>query len=149
MSGRVLTASSALVLGGARSGKTAYALRLAEAAAPERLYLATAEARDDEMEAPLQLIEALTEEARPRRVVMVDCLTLWLSNLMLAEQDAEAEAARLAASIGALKGPVVFVSNEVGFGIVPENALARQFRDIQGRAILGGLTLGLLCAYDW
>ena len=66
--------------------------------------------------------------------MLVDCLTLWLSNLMLAERDAEAEAGRLAASGSALRGPVVFVSNEVGFGIVPENALAREFRDVQGRA---------------
>ncbi len=152
MTGQAISARSVLVIGGARSGKTAHALALAEAAAPERLYLATAEAHDEEMaariarhrqergagwttrEAPVALVEALREEARPGRVVLVDCLTLWLSNLLLAGRDAEAEAARLAATIPALGGPVVFVSNEVGLGIVPENALARRFRDIQGRA---------------
>ncbi len=85
-------------------------------------------------EAPLALIEALGEEARPGRVVLVDCLTLWLSNLMLSGRDAEAEAERLAAALPTLAGPAIFVSNEVGLGIVPENALARKFRDVQGRA---------------
>ena len=147
-----VAARTVLVLGGARSGKSAYAQGLAEAAAAERLYLATAEAHDGEMaariarhradrgpgwatrEEPISLIEALREEARPGRVVLVDCLTLWLSNLMLAGRDAEAEAARLAASLAALTGPVVFVSNEVGSGIVPDNPLGRAFRDAQGRA---------------
>ena len=147
----VLVARSALVLGGARSGKSAYAQRLAEAAASERLYLATAEAGDAEMaariarhradrgegwttlEEPLALAEALAAEARPGRALMVDCLTLWLSNLMLAGREVEGEIARLAAAIGALRGPVVLVSNEVGLGVVPDNALARAFRDAQGR----------------
>jgi len=152
MSPPSIPARSLLVLGGARSGKSAYAQRLAEAAAPQRIYLATGEAHDPEMaeriarhrtergagwttrEAPLALIEALGEEARPGRVALVDCLTLWLSNLMLAGRDAEAEAEKLVAGIRALAGPVIFVSNEVGLGIVPENALARKFRDVQGRA---------------
>ena len=102
-----------LVIGAARSGKSRYALALAEAAAPERLYLATAEAGDAEMaeriarhrrergqgwrtrEAPLELAAALRIEARPGRVVLVDCLTLWLSNLMLAERDIEAQISEL------------------------------------------------------
>ena len=152
MERRSVSARSVLVLGGARSGKSAYAQGLAEGAAPERLYLATAEAGDAEMaariarhrptrgagwttrEAPLALAEALAAEARPGRVVLVDCLTLWLSNLMFAGRDVEAEIARLAAAIGALEGPAVLVSNEVGLGLVPETKLGREFRDWQGRA---------------
>lgn len=147
-----LQARTVLVFGGARSGKSAYAQALAEGAAGERLYLATAEASDDEMaeriarhqadrgagwttrEAPMALIEALAEEARPGRIVLVDCLTVWLANLMFADRDADAEAERLAAALPRLAGPAILVSNEVGQGIVPENALARRFRDAQGRA---------------
>jgi len=147
----VIEARSILVLGGARSGKSAYAQTLAEAAAAERIFIATAEAGDEEMaariarhraergapwttiEAPLALAEALQAKARPGRVVLVDCLTLWLSNLMCAERDVEAEVGRLAGAITLLEGPVIFVSNEVGMGIVPETMLARVFRDAQGR----------------
>jgi len=142
---------SLLVLGGARSGKSAYALALAEAAAPLRLYLATGSAGDEEMaariarhraergagwttlEEPLALAEALAGAARATRVVLVDCLTFWLANAMFAGRDVAAETARLSAAIGALDGPVVFVSNEVGYGIVPETRLGREFRDAQGR----------------
>jgi len=146
-----IAARSVLVIGGARSGKSAYAQALAEAAAPERLYLATAEASDDEMaervarhrnargagwvtrEEPLDLVAALIAEARPERIVVVDCLTLWLSNLMSSSRDAEAEAGRLAAAVGRLEGPAILVSNEVGLGLVPETRLGRDFRDAQGR----------------
>ena len=143
---------SVLVLGGARSGKSAYAERLAEAAeAAERIYVATAEPGDEEMaariarhraergggwttvEAPLALAEALEAEARPGRVTLVDCLTLWLSNLMLGGRDVEAEIRRLVAAIAALKGPAILVANEVGMGIVPNTKLGREFRDAQGR----------------
>ena len=86
------------------------------------------------VEEPLALAEALAAEARPGRVVLVDCLTLWLSNLMFAGRDVEAEIARLAEAIGALEGPAVLVSNEVGLGLVPETKLGREFRDWQGRA---------------
>ena len=145
-------ARSVLVLGGARSGKSAYAQILAEAAAAERLYLATAEAGDAEMadriarhqeargagwttrEEPVELVEALAAEARPGRIVLVDCLTLWITNLMLSGRDAEAETMRLARAVGALGGPAVIVSNEVGLGLVPDNRLGRDFRDVQGRA---------------
>ena len=114
-----LQTRSVLVLGGARSGKSAYAQSLAEAAAPERLYLATAEAGDAEMadriarhqetrgagwttrEEPLDLVEAVGAEARPGRVVLVDCLTLWITNLMFSGRDIEAEIVRLAQAVGA------------------------------------------------
>ncbi len=143
---------SLLVLGGARSGKSVYAQRLAEAYGPERLYLATATARDEEMaariarhqaergqgwttlEEPLEVAAALGAEARPGRVIVVDCLTLWLSNLMLAGRDPGAAVTALADAIGALAGPAILVSNEVGMGIVPDHRLGREFRDWQGRA---------------
>ena len=148
----VVSARSVLVLGGARSGKSAYAQNLVEGAASERLYLATGEAGDAEMaariarhqaergarwttlEEPLELAEALAANARPGRAVLVDCLTLWLANLMFAGRDIEAEIARLAETIGRLEGPAVFVSNEVGLGLVPETKLGRAFRDWQGFA---------------
>jgi adenosylcobinamide kinase / adenosylcobinamide-phosphate guanylyltransferase len=143
---------SALVLGGARSGKSRYALALAEAAAPERLMIATAEALDDEMaariarhraergvgwttrEAPLELAAVLREEARPGRPVVVDCVTLWLSNVLLAGRDIEAAIADLAALTPKLLGPIIFVSNEVGGGVTPPSELGRAFQDWQGRA---------------
>jgi adenosylcobinamide kinase / adenosylcobinamide-phosphate guanylyltransferase len=143
---------SLLVLGGARSGKSAYAQRLAETFAAERLYLATAEAGDEEMaariarhrtdrgegwatlEEPIEVARALRAEARPGRVVVVDCLTLWLTNVMLAGRDAGQAVAGLVQAIGALAGPAILVSNEVGLGIVPEHSLGREFRDWQGRA---------------
>ena len=140
-----------LVLGGARSGKSTWAEHLRLGHDLERIYLATAEARDDEMaeriakhqerrgnawraeEVPLELPRALDEMAGPGRAVLVDCLTLWLSNLMAAERDIEEESAALVAAIERARGPVVLVSNEVGLGIVPMNALARAFRDHAGR----------------
>jgi adenosylcobinamide kinase / adenosylcobinamide-phosphate guanylyltransferase len=152
MAANLVEARSVLVIGGARSGKSAYSLKLAEGAAPERLYLATAEAGDPEMaariarheaergagwgtiEEPLHLASALRAAARPGRVALVDCLTLWLSNLMHAGREVEAEIARLAQAIHALEGPAVLVSNEVGLGLVPETKLGRDFRDWQGRA---------------
>jgi adenosylcobinamide kinase / adenosylcobinamide-phosphate guanylyltransferase len=147
-----LPVRSLLILGGARSGKSAYAQSLAETSAAERLYLATAEAGDDEMaariarhradrrggwatlEEPLEVARALGAEARAGRVVVVDCLTFWLSNLMLAGRDPGAAIAGLAGAIRALAGPAILVSNEVGLGIVPEHKLGREFRDWQGRA---------------
>ena len=137
-----------LVLGGARSGKSAYAEGLIEACPAPWVYLATAQAFDDEMveriaehrarrgpqwrtrDAALDLPEALAEADGP---VLVDCLTLWLTNLMLAESDVPAAAERLAGACRAAPGPLVLVANEVGLGIVPENALARRFRDEAGR----------------
>jgi adenosylcobinamide kinase/adenosylcobinamide-phosphate guanylyltransferase len=147
-----LPVRSALILGGARSGKSAYAQRLAEAYGSERLYLATAAAGDEEMaeriarhradrgqgwttlEEPVEIAAALLKHAQAGRVVVVDCLTLWLSNLMFAGRDPGAAVTALAEAIGALAGPVIFVSNEVGMGLVPDNKLGREFRDWQGRA---------------
>jgi adenosylcobinamide kinase/adenosylcobinamide-phosphate guanylyltransferase len=138
-----------LVLGGARSGKSRYAESVAMSSRPPWIYVATAESFDDEMatriaqhknrrsdnwqtvDAPLDLAGALA--ALPRSAtVLIDCLTLWLSNLMLAGRDIEAEIARLEAAMLAHEAALVLVSNEVGSGIVPDNALARRFRDVQG-----------------
>lgn len=139
-----------LVLGGARSGKSRYAEALIEGAAALALYLATAEAQDDEMaariarhrarrgarwstiEEPLALAATLSAEARPDRPILVDCLTLWLSNLLLSGRDVPVECAAFLDTLPRLSGAVVFVANEVGLGIVPENALARAFRDHAG-----------------
>ncbi len=143
-------ARSFLVFGGARSGKTRHALAIAERQA-RRVYVATAEARDDEMrerislhqaerdetwstvEEPLDLPLAIRNSDAPNQAIVIDCLTLWLSNLMGAERNLEDETTRLLQSISDLRSTIVFVSNEVGLGIVPENALARAFRDAQGR----------------
>ena len=140
-----------LVLGGARSGKSRHAESLVEGQPGPCVYLATAEARDGEMaariaahrarrgrrwstlEAPLDLVAGLGSACGPDRAVLVDCLTLWLSNLMGADKDVAAECDRLIAALPALAGPVVFVSNEVGQGVVPDNELARAFVDRAGR----------------
>ncbi|OYW57983.1 MAG: bifunctional adenosylcobinamide kinase/adenosylcobinamide-phosphate guanylyltransferase [Rhodobacterales bacterium 32-66-7] len=139
-----------LVVGGARSGKSTFAEALVNSTARPRRYIATAEAWDDEMrdriarhvadrgpgwttvEAPLDLAEALAD-ARTDEVVLVDCATLWLTNHLLADHDLAGETATLIASLLSCPAPVVVVSNEVGWGIVPDNALARRFRDAQGR----------------
>ena len=140
------------VLGGARSGKSRFAEeRTCAFAAKENVYVATAECRDEEMEsrialhrarrgadwttieAPHRLPETLSAEASGDRAVLVDCLTLWLSNRLLADADLDAEGERLVAALAAAAGPVVLVSNEVGLSIVPDNALARRFRDAAGR----------------
>lgn len=143
--------SHLLVLGGARSGKSRYAQVWAEALAGKLVYLATAQAFDQEMreriglhradrgprwstiEEPLELGEAITASSTPETVVLVDCLTLWASNLMLAERDTAAATEGLVRSLSAAQGPVILVANEVGLGIVPDNALARRFRDVAGR----------------
>ncbi|MER8409765.1 bifunctional adenosylcobinamide kinase/adenosylcobinamide-phosphate guanylyltransferase [Mesorhizobium sp. M1342] len=138
------------LIGGARSGKSAHAEILATALPPPWTYIATAQAWDDEMrerialhrsqrgegwttiDAPLDLAGALA--ALPdNQPVLVDCLTLWLTNHMLAEHDFELECRRLAEVLSRPRGPWFVVSNEVGQGIVPDNALARRFRDAAGR----------------
>ena len=139
-----------LVLGGARSGKSRYAERLVEGAAPSGTYCATAEPHDAEMaeriaahrarrspfwrtiETPLALASAIAAEAAPAHPVLVDCLTLWLSNLLLAGRKPDEEASILCRALRQADGPVVLVSNEVGMGIVPETPLGRNFRDASG-----------------
>ena len=140
-----------LVLGGARSGKSRIAQEWAETASGTRVFIATAQALDDEMreriarhrserdsswrteEAPLALADAIRANARPGQAVLVDCLTLWLSNVMLDGRDAKVEADALVDAVRKAEGPVLLVSNEVGQGIVPATALGRSFRDEQGR----------------
>ncbi|GEO84998.1 adenosylcobinamide kinase/adenosylcobinamide phosphate guanyltransferase [Ciceribacter naphthalenivorans] len=140
-----------LVLGGARSGKSRFAEGLAAGCALERHYVATGRAFDDEMrdriarhrtdrgdgwtthEEPIDLVGLLRLIDDPARVVLVDCLTLWATNLMLEAQDLAARSAELAELLPNLKARVILVSNEVGLGIVPENRMAREFRDHAGR----------------
>jgi adenosylcobinamide kinase / adenosylcobinamide-phosphate guanylyltransferase len=142
--------SLTLVVGGARSGKSRFAEGLVTASGRRRRYIATAEAWDDEMrdriaqhqrdragdwttvEAPLDLPGALAS-ASPDETVLIDCATLWLTNHLLADHDLSAETDGLVAALAICPAPVVIVTNETGWGIVPENALARRFRDEQGR----------------
>jgi len=139
-----------LVLGGAASGKSAFAEALVNRAGRGRVYLATAQAFDAEMaekiavhrtargagwhtvEAP-QDIAAPLAAVSPNDIVLLDCATLWLSNRLLANADLAATPAEMLAALGACPAPVVVVSNEVGQGIVPERAMGRVFRNAQGR----------------
>ncbi len=139
-----------LVLGGARSGKSLYAEGLVTAYPAPWRYLATAQSFDAEMadriaahrgrracgwqttDAPLDLLAAL-RSGPIDQPILVDCLTLWLSNIMLADKPVTAEIDQLVDGLKDLPGPCVMVSNEVGLGIVPDNALARAFRDHAGR----------------
>jgi len=143
---------SILVLGGARSGKSAYAESLAESWQGERIYIATAQAHDEEMAARikahrerrgkswttvgamLDLPDALRKADAVNNFVLIDCLTLWLTNVMLAELDHGVAVRDLIDALSSTKGTIVLVSNEVGSGIVPDNALARKFRDAAGEA---------------
>lgn len=143
---------SVFVLGGARSGKSSFAEKLAFDSGLERHYVATGRAYDDEMRAridahqaqrgdgwqtheePLDLVGTLRALDAPGRVILVDCLTLWLTNLMMeAEHTIESRSASLAAHIADAKARLIIVSNEVGLGIVPDNRMAREFRDHAGR----------------
>jgi len=138
-----------LVLGGAASGKSAWAERLVLGGAKNPVYLATAQAWDTEMqvkierhrmsraqgwhtvEAPLDLAPALAQ-VDADQAVLLDCATLWLTNHLLADHDLDLEAAGLLDALATCAAPVVVVSNEVGYGIVPDNALSRRFRQAQG-----------------
>ncbi|PSH69813.1 bifunctional adenosylcobinamide kinase/adenosylcobinamide-phosphate guanylyltransferase [Phyllobacterium brassicacearum] len=139
------------ILGGARSGKSSFAEGLIEASSMDAVFLATGRAWDNEMserielhkarrgpnwttiEEPLDLVGALEKVCTANSAILVDCLTLWLTNLMMGERDIEEETATFVTAISHLKGAVVLVSNEVGLGIVPENRMARAFRDHAGR----------------
>ncbi len=145
-----MLAKISLILGGAASGKSAFAEQLVTETGAPKIYLATAQAFDQEMqykikahvamrganwttiEEPLALCHTL-ERLSQDQVVLLDCATMWLTNHLLAENDIENEVSKLLASLNRCKARVVIVSNEVGMGIVPDNALARQFRDAQGR----------------
>ena len=143
----------ALILGGARSGKSGYALELARRLPAPRLYLATAEAGDEEMaariaqhqqdrgdgwdtrEAPLDLAEAIAQSQDRYRVILADCLTLWLSNWLIrggGPAELQVVCRELAVALQQATTPTILVSNEVGWGIVPDNPLAREFRDWAG-----------------
>jgi len=146
-----MTRGAVLILGGARSGKSRYAEEVARNSGLRRIYIATAQALDEDMreridahlarrdgswtnvDAPYDLVGSLKKRTGEDSAVLVDCLTLWLSNHLLNDSDIDLECQRLAGCAAALPGLVVFVSNEVGSGIVPDNALGRRFRDAQGR----------------
>jgi adenosylcobinamide kinase / adenosylcobinamide-phosphate guanylyltransferase len=141
-----------LVGGGSRSGKSTFALELARERGERRAFVATAEALDDEMreriarhraereqsfttiEEPLDLANVISNRAVQFDVILVDCLTLWISNLMMQEvEDIDQRGAELARIAAGSNATCIFVTNEVGCGVVPENAMARQFRDLAGR----------------
>lgn len=142
--------TSLLVLGGARSGKSRYAQARAEALGLRRVFVATAQAFDHEMEdriarhqadrdtawttveEPLDLAGAIATHSTTSAILLIDCLTLWTTNLILGEHDLGAATGGLVAALKAAAGPVILVANEVGYGIVPDNALARRFRDEAG-----------------
>ena len=139
------------VLGGARSGKSRFAESLISDTGLERHYVATGQAWDDEMreriaqhradrgdlwqthEEPMDIVARLAAIDGERRAVLVDCLTLWVTNLMMTERDLAAEFAALTEFLPKAKARLVLVSNEVGLGIVPDNRMAREFRDHAGR----------------
>jgi len=148
------SADKVLILGGAKSGKSSLAQSMAEAWGGRLVYVATAQAGDQEMheriarhqaqrgaawttlEEPLELEKALRQADGPEAVLLVDCLTLWLSNLVLganlSDPEVVARGQALAQLLPRLEARVILVANEVGLGIVPENALARRWRDLAG-----------------
>ena len=152
LAAEVMKTSFVLVLGGARSGKSSYALKLAEAWWTHPLYLATAETLDEEMEqrvarhrqargarwrnveAPLEVSPVIAGSEPEGDGILLDCVTLWLSNVLLKEGERACERRReeLLAAVGRRQRGLICVANEVGMGIVPDNALARSFRDQAG-----------------
>jgi adenosylcobinamide kinase / adenosylcobinamide-phosphate guanylyltransferase len=148
-SARLRSSSVSLVLGGARSGKSRYAEGLLVPHADKRIYLATAEPGDAEMrariedhrrrrgtswrtvEAPLDIAPIIAGAGED--AILLDCLTLWLANLISAGRDIAKAESDLRSALSEVRAPIVLVSNEVGLGIVPDNALAREFRDHAGR----------------
>jgi adenosylcobinamide kinase/adenosylcobinamide-phosphate guanylyltransferase len=145
--------TSTLILGGARSGKSRRALELAGMQAAPHVFIATLEPGDEEMvdriarhkaergddwqtvEAPRDLAAAIIAQGDRAGVILVDCLTLWVTNLLLAGQDTDAIAAAgeaLGQAVGSCSCPLILVSNEVGYGVVPDNRLGRDFRDAAG-----------------
>ena len=139
------------VLGGARSGKSAHAESLAEAAGSNPIYIATAEIFDQEMEArielhrerrgshwqlieaPLDLPKALVKADNPDSVILIDCLTVWITNVLVHERDTDTACRAMLDSLAICSGHVILVASETGLGIIPENKLSRQFRDANGR----------------
>jgi adenosylcobinamide kinase/adenosylcobinamide-phosphate guanylyltransferase len=138
------------VIGGARSGKSSFALNRASGVSGKKAYIATAQALDAEMddrikkhkqergnewdtiEEPFRLAETIKEISGNYETVIIDCLTLWLSNLMLGDKDVEEEMRSFISSLATVTCSLFTVSNEVGMGIVPDNALSRRFRDLAG-----------------
>ncbi|MEO9598905.1 bifunctional adenosylcobinamide kinase/adenosylcobinamide-phosphate guanylyltransferase [Parasphingorhabdus sp.] len=139
-----------LILGGTRSGKSSFAQDLAEKNGDKLVYVATAQAFDEEMEDRIHrhqndrgsgwqtveetrdLASVITAYSSPETMLLIDCLTIWLSNLMLAEADLETAQDQLVKALSEAPGPIIMVSNEVGAGIVPETPLGRRFRDESG-----------------
>lgn len=141
-----------LVLGGAKSGKSAFAETLCTRFDGQKIYLATAQSHDDEMtqrinehqarrdatwqtiNVPLDLVSALADHNQPEKIILLDCLTLWISNLMMNERNFDEALSALLAQIKTMQATLIIVSNEVGHGIVPDNKMARLFRDQSGIA---------------
>ena len=139
-----------LILGGMRSGKSVYAEQCVEKSGLNPVYLATGQAFDDEMrrrilihqqrrgqewvcvERPLDIVQGLEKMNEPDHIILLDCLTMWLNNLMAAQKNIEHETKALKEALAAMRCSVTLVSNEVGLGIIPDNRLARQFGDAQG-----------------
>lgn len=140
-----------LILGGARSGKSRYALELGESLGVDRVFVATGVGFDAGMreridrhradrdsswrtvEEGVKVWDVIGSECGEGRVVVLDCLTLWLNNLMLEERDVESDLERLVESLEDVEGELILVSNEIGLGLVPDTELGREFRDLHGR----------------
>ena len=147
------TYTTYLILGGARSGKSRYAEKIAIESDKEVIYIATANVFDNEMEErveqhkndrpkhwrtieePIALADSLQTNSKPNRVILVDCLTMWINNLLMQEDQSllDSEVKKLRTVLNSLTGTVILVSNEVGMGIIPMGELSRKFVDESGR----------------